>query len=128
MIYLGWRDTSHPFYKGIVSHGYGSQIDHFRNIVSSTHLPAWVVYSLPDGLWMFSFVLFMLVVWEFNFSGQGRFWIMAAVLSGLAFEIGQAYSSAIGRFDWCDLSLLAIGAVLPILLFTKKKEIYEQVF
>lgn len=128
MIYLGWRDTSHPFYRKAVSLGWASEVDHFRATAGSVAMPAWFVYSLPDGLWMFAFVLFMLVLWDFRFAGQGKFWIVVAMIAGISIEISQGLTSGMGSFDWVDMLWIMLGAVLPVLLFTNKNKSYEKVY
>jgi len=126
-IYLIWRDTSSIFYQWAVQLGWSDNVQNVRDLMSSVHMPAWFVYALPDGLWMFAFVLFMMAVWDFRFSGPSRVWILASVFAGLFFEIGQAFISGMGAFDWMDMICMAVGAILPILLFTKNK-VYEKVF
>lgn len=126
LIYLGWRDTSHPFYRKAVALGWASEVDQFRAGIGSTDMPAWFIFSLPDGLWMFAFVLFMMVLWDFRFAGQGKFWILAAIITGISFEISQALTSVMGNFDWVDMAWIMVGAVLPVLLFTNKSKSYEK--
>jgi hypothetical protein len=128
LIYLGWRDTSHPFYRRAASFGWASEIDGFRASVASFDMPEWFIYSLPDGLWMFAFVLFMMSLWDFKFYGLGRFWIIAAIIVGITFEIAQGFTFGMGSFDWIDLVWIIFGAVLPVLLFTKRNKSYEEVF
>ena len=125
-IYLVCRHTSSPFYQWAVQLGYSGTVDSARSLLSSIHLPAWFIYSLPDGLWMFSFVLFMMAVWDFRFSGTAKIWILTSVCLGLSFEICQAFIKGMGAFDWMDMIFLSAGAFIPVLLFSKHKS-YETI-
>ena len=125
-IYLLWRDTSSHFYQWAVQLGVSELIDSARSLMSTIDVSGWFVYSLPDGLWMFAFVLFMMAVWDFQMTGHGRFWIIISVIVGISFEIFQALVSGMGAFDWVDMLFMTIGAGLPLLLF-KKNQVYEKV-
>jgi len=126
-IYLICRDIHTPFYNWTVLVGCSGIVDQARQLFSSTLFPDWFIYSLPDGLWMFAFVLFMMMVWDFRFEGIGKVWIISSVCMGISFEICQAFIKGMGAFDWMDMIFLSAGALLPILLFTKHKA-YEKVF
>ena len=75
-------------------------------------LPAWVLYSLPDGAWLYSYIAFIRAVW----SGASRRWMMAwigpGLLMGPGMELGQGAGLIDGTFDWLDLGFygLASGA------------------
>lgn len=118
LIYLGWRDDSHPFFRQAVSMGLGNEVNHLRQMVGIIKMPDWFVYSLPDGLWMFAFVLFIMALWDFRLDGQGRYWTIASILSGLVLEISQFFKSAPGSFDWSDILWMLGGGLLPVLFFT----------
>jgi len=126
-IYLVWRDITNPFYKWTVKFGVSENINVIRETVSSFEMPSWFIYSLPDGLWMFSFVLFMSTLWNNNKSGSGKVWIILSISAGISFEVSQAYIPGMGVFDWIDLSVILLGGLLPILIFSKQK-VYEKIF
>ena len=124
-IYLIFRDQQNPFYIWAIQLGWSDTLNYIRAILVSEHIPAWFIYSFPDGLWMFAFVLFMMMVWDFRFEGIGKIWILSSVFLGITFEICQAFIKGMGAFDWMDMIFLSAGALLPILLFTKKN-VYEK--
>ncbi len=73
---------------------------------SRTPLHSWIVYSLPDGLWAFSLVLFLL------FALRGRRFIVAALAISAALmpEFLQGIHIIPGTFDWIDvISILLFG-------------------
>lgn len=83
-----------------------------RNL--STNTPDWVIYNLPDCLWMFSFTLAICVIWDFKLHRQSKFWLAVCFLSGIGFEILQHMSLVPGVFDWKDLIFIISGATLPL--------------
>jgi hypothetical protein len=95
----------------------------FRNIMQSIHLADWVVYSLPDGLWMYSFVLSVLSIWNFKIDQSSRLWLYTAICVGLGFEGMQGFVKGLGVFDWHDLIFMIIGAVLAIRLCSTRMTI-----
>ena len=72
-------------------------------------LPAWVLYSLPDGAWLYSFIAFIRAVW----SGGSRRWMMAWIclplVMGPGLELGQGLGLIEGTFDWLDLGLYGLA-------------------
>ena len=126
-IYLIFRDHQNPFYIWAIQLGWSDTLNYIRAILVSEHIPAWFIYSFPDGLWMFAFVLFMMMVWDFRLEGIGKVWIISSICMGISFEICQAFIKGMGTFDWMDMIFLSAGALLPILLFTKHKA-YEKVY
>lgn len=119
-IYLVFRDSDNPFYKWASIIGASDNVDILKNLCSNLSLPLWFIYSLPDGLWMFSCVLLMMTIWDYQINDDGLIWIVAAIVIGFIIEFTQMYFSKFGRFDWMDVIFLSIGAVLPLLFFKRK--------
>lgn len=123
MLYLGCRSTHTPVYHLSIMLGLEYPIHLFRNIMQSIHLADWVVYSLPDGLWMYSFVLSVLSIWNFKIDQSSRLWLYTAICVGLGFEGMQGFVKGLGVFDWHDLIFMIIGAVLAIRLCSTRMTI-----
>ena len=77
-------------------------------------LPDLVLYSLPDGAWLYAYISFYRLVW----AGHSRLWMWVWIGLGLGLslglELGQAWGWARGTFDWMDVAvyLLTIAAAL----------------
>ena len=80
-------------------------------------LPNWFLYSLPDGLWVFSYVTISLVYWKNVINKQNIFWIIIIPCIGLSSEIGQLFNILPGTFDKSDLLMYFVGTISPFLLF-----------
>lgn len=93
----------------------------FRNDFSGFPLPDWCIYSLPDALWMFSLILLIITLWDFNFNKYCIIWISISYLTGIMFEILQKTTLIKGTFDYKDLVFMTIASILPILITYKFK-------
>ena len=81
-------------------------------------LPSWFLYSLPDGLWIFSYVYLMISIWGRTININNLFWFSLIPSIAIFSEIGQLIKVVPGTFDVVDLSLFVIGFFLPFVKFT----------
>jgi hypothetical protein len=93
----------------------------FRNDFLGFSFPDWFIYSLPDGLWMFSLVLLIITYWDFNLNKSCIIWITISYLAGIMFEISQKTTLIKGTFDYIDLIFMTVASIFPILLTYKLK-------
>ena len=91
------------------------------------NLPTWVLYSLPDGLWLFSYLSVLLAVWDNTISKDNIHWILLVPAIAVLIEFGQLFHIVSGTFDILDLTFYLVGAVLPILIFTNSKTIKSKI-
>lgn len=83
----------------------------------SSHIPDWILLSLPDGLWLFSYVCLMLCIWGNSITIKNFFWITIIPTIAIASEIAQYFKLLQGTFDPLDLLLYALGGTLPLIIF-----------
>ena len=121
LIYLGYRSTSTPFYHWAGELGFREEVDALRNLLLNTNPPTWFINSMPDGLWMFSFVLFTLAIWNFKINKESKIWIYGSIVIGLGYEVMQSFVSGYGVFDWVDFWLMMLSAFLSIVTFSNTK-------
>lgn len=95
-------------------------IDNLREFTlpHKSKLPSWFLYSLPDGLWIFSYVCLMLSIWGRKINTNNLFWFTLIPVIAIFSEIGQLIKVVPGTFDVVDLSLYVIGFFLPFVTFT----------
>lgn len=76
-------------------------------------LPSWLLYTLPDALWMYAFVVGLGAIW---FGGTDTLerclWLCAPLVVGLSWELGQLAGLIPGTFDVADLVAMAIAAIV----------------
>lgn len=81
------------------------------------NLPEWLVFTLPNGLWIFSYALLITTIWD---ETRDRIWLYVWLYSMLMIsvfsEIGQATHVIGGTFDPIDAGMYILGAALGFLL------------
>ena len=82
-------------------------------------IPDWFIFSLPDGIWIFSYVLVMISIWNFTLNKKSIFWMTIIPLVAIFSEIFQIFDFIPGTFDFVDLSFYILGFILPFIIFKK---------
>ena len=82
-------------------------------------IPDWFIFSLPDGIWIFSYVLLMISIWNFTLNKKSIFWMTIIPLVAIFSEIFQIFDFIPGTFDFVDLSFYILGFILPFIIFKK---------
>ncbi|CAM3963008.1 hypothetical protein FLCU109888_11195 [Flavobacterium cucumis] len=82
-------------------------------------IPDWVKFSLPDGLWLFSFISLILITWKNEINSSNLFWLIGLPIIALLSEIGQSISIVPGTFDWIDIAMYLTGFMLPFIINKK---------
>lgn len=123
LIYVLFRQDSLKMFSWFESVNLSNSISEMRlfTLPLSIYLPDWFLYSLPDGLWLFSYVSFLLVVWGNVISKHNIHWVILVPLIAIFSELGQLIKVIPGTFDVVDLCSYVLGAVLPILIFANLK-------
>ena len=75
-------------------------------------LPDWFLFSLPDGLWLLSYLLFIRHVWAGSSVRALRGWTGMGLLISIGHEFAQAAGWVIGTFDWLDLLAYTVATLL----------------
>lgn len=92
------------------------QINILKNIRNICSFPNWVIYSLPDGLWTFSYVSISLQIWKFSMTRQNIFWIFSIPIVAVLSEFFQLFRLIPGTFDLIDIIFYLLGASMPYYL------------
>lgn len=78
-------------------------------------IPNWFIYSLPNGLWMFSYISLILWMWGNKINKQNIFWLLIMPLIAILSEIGQEFNYIQGVFDYIDILFYSLGLVLSLI-------------
>ena len=91
----------------------------------SPPLPAWIIYSLPGGLWAFAYTVLILTIWKNNRSRVKYFWMATIPALVVGFESLQLTGIVPGTFCLQDMMLGIAGIGLGFLFVTdtRKKNI-----
>jgi hypothetical protein len=117
LLYVVFRAKSLRMFSWFELIGINTQISFLREYFSliKSWLPSWVYFSLPDGLWVYSFTSIILILW----AGKINFWLIIPFTSGILIEILQGFSFT-GTFDYLDLAFSLIGISTSIVIINRK--------
>lgn len=127
LIYISFRSKTLRMFSWIEFIGLEAQIFSLREytIPLKQSLPTWFYFSLPDGLWVYSFTSATLIL----SSGSLNYWISVPVLTGIFVEIAQGLKIFPGTFDLLDLAFSSLALLLSIIIINHKfKQNEETVF
>ena len=104
-IYLFFRSEKLPMFEWVKAMG-------IYDLISSMRIEncdgGWLIYSLPDGLWLFSYILIMAALWSFD-EKRTMLYSVPLVIIAIGSESLQYFHLISGTFDVIDL-LCYIGA------------------
>jgi len=89
-------------------------IQHIRNTGTEYSVFDWVKNSLPDGLWLFSYMFLIDAIWDREKVFLYYFFLYLLPIIAIASEILQAFDIVSGVYDTLDLSCY-FGAILLFL-------------
>ena len=94
----------------------------FRELVfdQKDQLPNWVLYSVPDGAWVWSMTSAYTCIWKNMSSNEGAVWIGLGIVLGLGGEFGQLVHWVPGTFDVMDLVVMCCAFIIPYRCLSSK--------
>ncbi len=90
-----------------------------NTILYGNKLPDILLYSLPDGFWIFSYISLILYLWKNELKTENLLWIFMIPLIAILSEIGQLMHIVPGTFDILDLLMYLLGTALPFIIYKK---------
>ena len=110
LIYLLFRPVNLTVFHWAETVGLYSFILKARDLFNiGGYMPEWFVYSLPNGLWAYSFMFFMSIIWGDAKSLSKAFFIVLVVALTVGSELGQLLSLVPGTFCLTDMFFYAFG-------------------
>lgn len=100
-------------------------IQQIRAFNTSYKFPDWFVYSFPDGLWIMSYLLILIEIWNRKITKQNIFWILIIPFIAIISEVFQYIGIVKGTFDFLDLISYLLGTGVPFIIYKKLKLIYN---
>ena len=124
LIYIVWRSDRLLVFHWVSAVGLTAPIEYIRESAPDVFhaLPDWCLFSLPDGLWAYSFVATMTLIWGRISNATSGMWICIAPLLGCGSEVLQSCHSLPGTYESTDLVAYSAGSVLAYCFTSKKKE------
>ncbi len=116
LIYIACREKSLLMFNWFDNLGISSGIDTFRGFINSEGVYDWVKNSLPDGLWLFSYMFLVDALWNGSKSISSYIFIYSLPFFALMSEFLQYFGLVPGVFDWIDVVSYSFAIVLYILI------------
>lgn len=113
-IYLFFRSEKLLMFEWLKKMGIYDSISAMRIETSDG---GWLIYSLPDGLWLFSYILIMAALWSFE-EKRTMLYSVPLVVIAIGSELLQFFHLISGTFDVIDL-LCYIGACIFGFVYVK---------
>ena len=126
IIYVIFRDDSIRLFEWLNNLGFVNTIDSIKETTAilKNHTPAWVYYSLPDGLWIYSLTSAFLLIWN-PIYGIKKILALIPLIFGLMIELAQEKKIINGTFDFQDVSFLILFFLLSLIIITFEIRKYE---
>ncbi|MCK5215926.1 MAG: hypothetical protein KAR05_11320 [Candidatus Omnitrophica bacterium] len=107
LIYLMFRNSSLLVFNWIDFCGAKPFIFAARNnvLILRKYIPDFFLYSLPDGIWVYSCTFALLIIWKNCLNNlYGFFWIFIPLLCSLGAEFLQLFGMVEGTFCLFDIT------------------------
>jgi hypothetical protein len=126
MIYVLWRSGPLLMFSWFDAIGLGKLVYalHDFAVPYSHAFPSWVYFSLPEGLWLLSGILYLHCIWRNGSTFGYVLWTSIIVAVAFGYELGQYIHLVPGCFDTLDLIFLAAASVpaCVLILFRLRRE------
>lgn len=118
LIYVLFRSQSLIMFGWVNAIGMYELINLLRAYINAYEvlIPNWFIYSLPDGLWIFSFTSALIIVNGCKWN-EYKVWLLLPI--GFGIEFLQLLGIFKGTFDVNDLFFYFIGIVSSVLKLGK---------
>jgi hypothetical protein len=83
------------------------------------NIPSWTYFSLPDGLWVYSFSSALIILWGNQYK-KGKYWLLIPLLFGAIIELAQGIKLFPGTFDIIDFVFCLLASYLSIIIVKAK--------
>lgn len=119
LIYLGWRSEDLVMFQLLKRWGLYDLTISIRNIGAEHSLSDWIKYSMPDGLWLFSYMFLIDAIWYKYRYILYYIFLWSLPIIAIMSELLQYVAIVPGTFDIIDLtSYIFAIAIFIILKFT----------
>jgi hypothetical protein len=117
LVYVLWRPDTLPFFGWLEAVGLSEFVQWLRSYARPfyPHLPEWLVFSLPNGLWAFFYALIMMHLWWYRKSWMKYFWLGSIPIVATGYEFTQYLGIIPGIFCIKDFVFGIFGISLGII-------------
>ena len=124
LLYLTFRSTELNMFR-LYEHA-GPWVESLREWGSGLSLPQWVRYSLPDGLWLLSYLLLVDAIWN-KFDKASFIWYLCMPAVAFGSELAQMCWGFTGTYDMMDLVCYSAAVVITLIIIYSKNYIRKKI-
>lgn len=128
VIYLAFRSLSLRMFDWCNTLGIMPLINDLRSMCDNIHPGHFVLYNLPDLLWITSYLLFVNAIIPKSDRKVYLFWVLLMPTLAICHEIMQGIGVAAGSFDIIDLLFYIIPLIINFLIINQTHFCYEKDF
>lgn len=130
LIYVLFRADNILIFKFFQFIGISEMINNIRNVTMefSIYLPDWILFSLPDGLWVYSLNIFCLFFTGYYLDFKNCYFVIVGIFLGIGSELLQLINLIPGTFDIIDLIVCILSLSLAMFTYSISKKIYLKQF
>lgn len=122
MTYLLFRPRTLLLFYVLDAIGLGGVVDRWRAAVPVVTEPEFLIYSLPDGLWVASYVLIIDGLFLSLPAATRLRWAAVIPVLGLVSEVLQLVGLVPGTFDWADLFCYGVPYLVYVCFMVKNEK------
>lgn len=121
-IYILFRPVEPLFFSWANEVGAGNMLSNIRRFTLPLkgYIPEWILFSLPNGLWAFAYVLILATIWSGSKSGLRYLWYATIPVLVLGYELLQLTEILTGTFCLLDFAFGLAGIIIGIRIGLKK--------
>ena len=125
LLYIAFRSHLRMF-RWFDQLGLSELVSDIRELTSpiAHYVPDWIIYSLPDALWIYSFTSVHQILWKDSKIAMRVLFLMS-ILLGCGAEVMQSLGLISGTFDWMDFILCLLAVIFSIIKQNKYDDRYR---
>ena len=116
LIYLLFRSRSLLLFSWLETLHLTTGIYEIRALVRPlrSQIPNFVLYSIPDGTWLYAYVMFYRLIWRERSHKIMWLWLSLGFIASIGLELAQGMGWYAGTFDWMDITIYALAIFLSL--------------
>lgn len=126
-LYLAFRSISLRMFAWCDTLGLMGIVNEIRSMCEGIHPGHFVLYNLPDLLWIVSYLLFVNAIIPKADHKTYLFWVILMPALAICHELMQLTGMAIGSFDFIDVLCYLTPTIINILITNLTHFNYEKV-
>lgn len=81
------------------------KIDPFIITSNKNFIYSFILYNVPDGLWLYSLLVAFKLIWKEQLFINGRYWVYSMFIAAISSEFAQKLKIIPGTFDIIDIEI-----------------------